>query len=125
MPNKVEVTGKREVLKAFSRLDSLVDDLSDATGAIGSKLVDDVRGRTRRRTGTLAESWIAEGEADRASFSNSQSYAPVQEFGSDALSIEPTNAVRLAFEDNKDDIRDELEDAIRERAKRANIRTRN
>lgn len=121
--SNLKVQGKREVQRAFSRLADSMGDLSDVNAELGSKLLDDVQNKTRRRTGTLRDSWIATGEPDRIAFNNPQKYAGVQEYGSEKLAIQPTNAVKLAFEDNTDAITDAYGDATRKRAKRANIRT--
>lgn len=119
----VKVEGKREVAQAFSRLSSDMDDLTDDNEAIAERLLQDVRRRTRKRTETLAQSWIAGGDASHIKFSNPQKYAPVQEFGSERRNIDPTNAVKFAFEDNASVITDGYADATRKRAKRRNLRT--
>lgn len=123
MPNKVEVKGKDDVIRAFNHLASDAEDMRDANAAVGTKIKGDVQRRTRHKTGTLADSWIASPETNRVTFSNPVKYAGVQEFGSDIRSIAPTLAVRGAFEDNADAITDEYANAIRAKAKRADIRT--
>lgn len=118
---KVTVEGEREVLRAFDKLSDGLDDMSDVNADVSQKLIGDVRQNTRRKSGDLAGAWIAEGEAKQASFSNPQSYAVIQEFGGNG--IEPTNAVRRAFEDNQDAVIGSYDDGVRDRAKRANIDT--
>jgi hypothetical protein len=120
---KTEVKGKREVVQAFSRLSSDMEDLTDENTDLAGKIVGDVKRNTRKRTGTLADSWIASGDPSHILFSNPQKYAPVQEFGSDRRSIDPTNAVKKAFEDNTNAITDGYADGTRKRAKRRHIAT--
>lgn len=120
---QLTVTGKREVIRAFSQLSDDMSDLTDENTDLGQKLVQDVRQNTRRASGVLAASWIGGGDPTRITFSNPQQYAAVQEFGSERRNIEPTNAVKLAFDQNQEVITDGYADATRKRAKRRNIRT--
>lgn len=123
MPDNVKVTGADDVVRAFNHLAKDAGDLTEANSEIGSKVIGDVKRRTRRKSGTLADSWIASPEATKVTFSNPVSYAGVQEFGSKVRNISPTLAVRGAFEDNADAVTDEYARAIRGKAKRAGIRT--
>lgn len=118
---KLEVKGKAEVVRAFDKLSSEMENLSDVNAEVGERLIGDVRNRTRRRTGALQDAWIADGTATAAQFSNPQSYAVVQEMG--GKQIAATYAVKQAYEDNADAITKAYADGTKRRAKRANIRT--
>lgn len=118
----VKVEGQREVIRAFDGLAKDMSDLTDENKELAGRLVQSVRKNTRRKSGKLADSWIPDADPQRILFHNPQAYAPVQEFGSERRSIEPTHAVAKAFEDNKDVITDGYADATRKRAKRRNIR---
>lgn len=119
----VILSGEREVLKAFSSLAKDTEDMSEANRDVSGKLIGEVRQRTRKATGTLAEGWVASGDKESAKFSNPQTYAVPQEYGAPARNISPTQAVRGAFEANQNDTTDAYARDIERKAKRANIRT--
>ena len=119
--SRLEVEGEAEVLAAFNQFSDSVDDLTDVNSKVGQSLLGPIRTNTRRATGQLAQSWEATGEPLAAQFSNVEKYAVVQEFG--GSQIEPTLAVSRAFEDNQDAVIGTYSDGIKDRAKRANIRT--
>jgi hypothetical protein len=100
-----------------------MSDLTDENADLGQKIVQDVRKHTRKASGVLSASWIGGGDPERITFENPQQYAAVQEFGSERRNIEPTNAVKLAFDENTEVITDGYADATRKRARRRNIRT--
>ena len=123
MPDKsrIDIQGADEVARAFDKFSGAMDDMSDINAEIGQALIGDVRNNTRVKSGDLRASWETSGDPLEAQFSNSQSYAVVQEFGS--KQVDPTLAVQRAFEANESAVTQAYESGIRKRADSANIDT--
>jgi hypothetical protein len=101
MANKIQVTGKESVIRAFDNVARDIDDLSDAHRAEADMLLPDVQSATRKDTGSLASAWRPDSIATEAQFVNDLPYAGVQEYGWSERNIEPTLAVQQAFESNE------------------------
>ena len=101
MVAKLKVEGVDETVRAFNKVDSSIQDLSDAHQAEADMLLPEIERLTRKETGTLAGSWQTDAIATEAKFINELVYAPIQEFGWSAHNIEPTNAIARAFEANE------------------------
>jgi len=124
MVAKIQVEGVPEVTRAFDKVASSVQDLSEAHKAEADMLLPDVLSATRRKSGDLAGGWQTDGIATQAVFSNDVVYAPMQEFGWSDHNIEPTNAIAQAFEGNKENTEALYGDAIRAIAERTGFDTK-
>lgn len=96
----LKVEGIPEVTRAFDRVASGVQDLSEAHKAEADMLLPDVQSATRKASGDLAGGWQTDGIATQAKFINEVVYAGVQEWGWANHNIEPTHAINQAFESN-------------------------
>ena len=112
MVAKLKVEGVPEVTHAFDKVQSQIEDLSEAHKAEAEMLLPDVLSATRRKSGDLASGWQTDGIATEAKFSNDVVYAGVQEFGWSEHNIEPTNAISNAFERNAERTEAIYSDAI-------------
>jgi hypothetical protein len=123
MVAKLKVEGVPEVTRAFDKVGTAIQDLSDAHKAEADMLLPDVLSATRHQSGDLAAGWQTDGIATQAKFSNDVVYAGVQEFGWADHGIEPTNAIAQAFEGNADKTGALYGDAIRAIGERAGFHT--
>jgi len=113
MPAKgLKVEGVPEVTRAFDKVNSAIQDMSEAHRAEANMLLPDVRSATRKGSGNLAAGWQTEGAATEAHFLNEVVYAGVQEWGWEQHNIAPTHAILQAFESNDDKTEALYADAI-------------
>lgn len=119
----IKVEGKREVVRAFDKVSSDLEDMTRTNQEVATMLLPDVREGTRRDKGTLAASWDAGSDATQAKFTNPLQYAVPQEFGT-KRGVEPTFAVAGAFEAKRDEVDAVYADAIRDSGERAGLKTR-
>lgn len=110
----IRVEGIPQLRAKLRRIEGGVRDLSRTHRTIAGRFVDEVRARTRRRSGRLAAAWRAKGSARAASISNRLPYAGVQEFGWPARSIGATEAIAGVIVAQRDEIVDTYEREIRE-----------
>ena len=123
MVARMKVEGVPETVRAFSKVEDAVKDLSEAHKAEAEMLLPDVLSGTRRKSGTLASGYKAEGAPTQAKFVNDVVYAGVQEFGWSEHNIEPTHAIAQAFASNTERTEKVYNDAIERIAKSAGFDT--
>ena len=124
MVAKMKVEGVPEAVRAFSKVEDAVKDLSDAHKAEAEMLLPDVLSATRKKSGALASGWQTDGIATEAKFSNDVVYAGVQEYGWSEHNIEPTNAISQAFASNTERTEKVYSDAIERIGKAAGFDTK-
>jgi len=124
MVAKMKVEGVPEVTRAFNKVEDAVRDLTEAHEAEAQMLLPDVLSGTRKKSGTLASGYRAEGAPTQAKFVNDVVYAGVQEFGWADHNIEPTNAIAQAFASNTERTEKVYNDAIERIAKSAGFDTK-
>jgi hypothetical protein len=96
----LKVEGVPEAVRAFDKVASGAQDMSEAHKAEADMLLPDVESATRKLSGDLAAGWQTDGIAQEAKFINDVVYAGVQEWGWSTHNIEPTHAIIRAFESN-------------------------
>lgn len=114
----------REAERALEELAGDVSAMPETWHDVGDALLAGVRQRTPVRSGELAASWEARGEADRAAITSSLPYAIVLEYGSEARGIDGVHMVADTLAASDAVILEELEDAIARQARRIGFEVR-
>lgn len=118
----VTIKGGPETARAFDQLSDDVRDLAPEYARVIAARLPGVRSRTPVATGELAASWDTSAESTGGSILSPLAHAGVHEWGSAARGITASAMVRQTLEAEAQQLADELEAGILERAEKRGFR---